>query len=221
MNNLDDPSLQDNRNYDYTGFSKTTRREYDIIASLIKPGSKIIDLGCGNGVLLEKIITEQMAEGTGVEVSDSGVNICKDKGLNVIKGKIDARLPFEDNFFDYSICNVTIQMVNYPEVLLREMKRISRQQIISFPNFAYYKNRFELLFKGRMPEKMLFGYKWYNTGHLHQLSIKDFYSLLDDVGELKVSNKIGIPSDSKFLNNIAKIFPGLFTYIIIFQTTKC
>lgn len=221
MSQVDDPSLQDNRNYDYTGFSKTTRPEYDIIASIIKPGSKIVDLGCGNGTLLEKLIAEQKVDGTGVEVSDSGVNICKDKGLNVIKGKIDTRLPFEDNFFDYSICNVTIQMVNYPEVLLREMKRISRFQIISFPNFAYYKNRLELLFKGRMPEKMLFGYKWYNTGHLHQLSIKDFYSLLDDIGELKVTTKIGLPSNNKLLNNFAQFFPGLFTYISIFQTIKC
>jgi len=221
MNQLDDPSLQDNRNYDYTGFSMAERPEYDIITSLIEPGSKIIDLGCGNGTLLKKLIAEQGTEGSGIEISDSGVKICKDKGLNVIKAKIDSVLPFEDNYFDYSVCNVTIQMVDYPEVLLREMKRISRHQIISFPNFAYYKNRIELLFKGSMPEKMLFGYKWYNTGHIHQLSNKDFYNLLGVIGGLKVSDRIGLPSGSKMLDIAARILPGLFTYIVIFKTTKC
>lgn len=221
MNQLDDPSLQDNRNYNYTGYSKTIRPEYDIISSLIKPGSNIIDLGCGNGTLLEKLKTERSVKGNGVEISESGVKICKEKGLEVIKGKIDSVLPFEDNYFDYSVCNATIQMVDYPEVLLREMKRISQHQIISFPNFAYYKNRLELLFKGRMPEKMLFGYKWYNTGHIHQLSSKDFYNLVNVIGGLKVSDKIGLPSGSKVLDAFSKIMPGLFSYIVIFKTTKC
>jgi methionine biosynthesis protein MetW len=97
----------------------------------------------------------------------------------------------ENKQFDYAICNVTIQMVMYPEVLLSEMKRISHYQIISFPNFANWRNRLDLLLKGRMPKPMLFGYDWYNTGHIHQLSLKDFLDLAEKY-DLTVCRQIHI-----------------------------
>lgn len=221
MNQIDDPSLQDNRKYDYTGFEKSARDEYRVIASMIDENSKVIDLGCGNGSLLELLRDEKNAETSGMEISDSAVAICREKKLNVTKGPIDSALPFGDNSFDYAVCNVTIQMVNYPEVLLKEMKRISKNQVITFPNFAYYKNRLDLLFNGRMPGKMLFGYKWYNTGHIHQLSVKDFKDLVGNTGGLEIVSEAGLPSGSPLLDFLMKIMPGLFTHIAIFKTTKC
>ena len=221
MNTVDNPRTQDNRNYIYNESMSSSRSEYKFIADLIEPGSKVIDLGCGDGALLELLIKRKNVRGKGLEISQSGVELCKKKHLDVMQGEIDALLPYNDSEFDYSICNVTIQMVKYPEVLLKEMQRISKYQVISFPNFGYFKNRVELLFKGKMPGKMLFGYKWYNTGHIHQLSVKDFYDLLNDVENFKIIEKITIPSGSKLIDFLAGIFPGMFGKIILFRVTGC
>ena len=220
MTNINSPLHNDNRNYDYTHAFTEEREEYKLICELVEPITKVIDLGCGNGSLLEKLIKEKNVIAEGIELSESGVEVCKVKGLKVHKGKIDEKLPYADNAFDYSICNVTIQMVMYPEVLLREMKRISKYQIVSFPNFAHYKNRLDLLLKGRMPKPMLFGYKWYSTGHIHQISIKDFYELIDDVGEISVLKKEYLAGSNSFKKAIASLFPNIFVPIVIFLLTS-
>ncbi len=210
---FDDPGTNDNRNYNYENFPSLERVEYPIITDMVEMNSKVIDLGCGNGSLLEKLIKEKNVNGCGIEISKSGVEACLKKGLRVTEGKIDEPLPFADNAFDYAICNVTIQMVMYPEVLLKEMVRISHFQIISFPNFAYWKNRIDLLFNGRMPQPMLFGYSWYATGHVHQFSVKDFFELLNGIKKIKVEKFVDSRSDFPL---IKKIFPGLFLYIPIY-----
>jgi len=220
MNHIDDPHFQDNRNYNYSETNESERLEHSIITDLLSDNSTAIDLGCGNGILLEKLISKRRAKCKGIEISDSAVELCRKKGLDVSKGKIDEKLPFDDNSFDYSICNVTIQMVNYPEVLLGEMKRISKFQVISFPNFAFYKNRLDLLLNGKMPRPMLFGYKWYNTGHMHQLSIKDFYELLDNIGGMKIREVVLQKSKNPLKNYLMKSFPNLFQVLPVFLTEK-
>lgn len=220
MSTIDSPLYNDNRNYDYSNTPSEEREEYKLICEMVEPNSKVIDLGCGNGSLLEKLIKEKSVVGKGVELVSSGVDACKKKGLKVIQGRIDEKLPFDDNSFDYSICNVTIQMVMYTEVLLSEMKRISKYQIISFPNFAYYKNRLDLLFKGRMPKPMLFGYKWYNTGHIHQLSIKDFYELVNDVKGLRILKVNALVSRNPLKNFLLKFFPNVFQILHVFLLEK-
>jgi methionine biosynthesis protein MetW len=220
MSSIDSPLDNDNRNYDYSNSFSEEREEYKLICEMVEPNSKVLDLGCGNGTLLQKLLKEKNVTAEGVELSDSGVEVCKAKGLKVHKGRIDEKLPFNDNSFDYSICNVTIQMVMYPEVLLSEMKRVSKYQIVSFPNFGHYKNRLDLLLKGRMPKPMLFGYKWYSTGHIHQLSIKDFYELVEDVGELKIIKKEYLIISIRLKRVIADLSPNLFVPIVIFQLTK-
>lgn len=219
MTQPDNPSHHDNRNYDYSDYPEFEREEYPIIAGMIPPNSKVVDLGCGSGILLQKLIDEKKIKETGVEISQSGVEISKQKGLNVLQGRIDEPMPFENDSFDYAICNVTVQMVDAPEILLREMKRISKYQIISFPNFAFYKNRIELLLKGKMPESTLFNYKWYNTGHIHQFSIKDFQILIGDIG-IKIVQHNFVPAESSFKNLLMKNFPNLFQQIPIFLTSK-
>lgn len=221
MTKIDSPLHNDNRNYNYSNVFSEEREEYKLICEFVEPNSKVIDLGCGNGSLIEKLIKEKNITCEGIELSESGVEVCKAKGLKVLKGKIDEKLPFADNSFDYSICNVTIQMVMYPEILLSEMKRISKYQIISFPNFAYYKNRLDLLFKGRMPKPMLFGYKWYSTGHIHQLSIKDFYELVNDVGGLKILKVKALGSRNPLKDFLLKYFPNVFQILNIFLLEKC
>ena len=220
MSKIDSPLYNDNRNYDYSSAFTEEREEYKLICELVEPNSKVIDLGCGNGSLLAKLIKEKNVTAEGVELSESGVEVCKEKGLKVLKGKIDEKLPFADNSFDYSICNVTIQMVMYPEVLLSEMKRISKYQIVSFPNFAHYKNRIDLLLKGRMPKPMLFGYKWYNTGHIHQMSIKDFFELVDDVGGLSILRVNEFSSKNPLKKFFIKKYPNMFQILQAFLVEK-
>lgn len=220
MSSIDSPLLNDNRNYNYSNAPSEERQEYKLICELIEPNSKVIDLGCGNGSLLQKLIKEKNVTAEGFELSESGVEVCKGKSLKVHKGKIDEKLPFEDNTFDYSICNVTIQMVMYPEVLLSEMKRISKYQIVSFPNFAHFKNRLDLLLNGRMPKPMLFGYKWYSTGHIHQLSIQDFYELIEDVGGMGVIRKKYSVGSNRYKKILAGLLPSLLIPILIFMLEK-
>ncbi len=216
MGKLDLPEINDNRNYDYSAHPDEDRKEYSIIVDYIQPNSTVLDLGCGNGTLLQRLLKEKNAVGTGLEISESGVNICRQRGLDVRYGRIDERLPFKDNEFDYAVCNVTIQMVMYPETLLREMKRVSRYQIISFPNFAFWKNRMELLLKGRMPRRMLFGYSWYSTGHIHQLSINDFQQLLHEVGGMSVESRWIDRSSIAARNFLNVLFPNLFQLLALF-----
>jgi len=217
---IDIPEKDDNRNYDYSQNQSQNRAEYDYITRLVSYGSSVIDLGCGNGSLLKKLVEEKKVNAQGVEISSSGVDACKNKGLKVLQGRIDEKLPFKDLDFDFSICNVTLQMVMYPEVLLKEMKRISKYQIISFPNFAFYKNRLDLLFNGRMPKSMLFDYKWYTTGHIHQLSIKDFYSVIKHIGGLEIVEKKSIKSGSSIKDFLIRSFPNLFEQIPVFLLRK-
>lgn len=220
MSNIDSPRHNDNRNYDYSNAFKEEREEYKLITEMVEPNSTVVDLGCGNGSLLQKLINEKNVKAEGVELSSSGIEACKAKGLKVQEGRIDEKLSFEDDSFDYSICNVTIQMVMYPEVLLSEMKRISKYQILSFPNFAHYKNRLDLLFKGRMPKPMLFGYKWYSTGHIHQLSIKDFYELIDDVGGMKILRVDEFSSKNPLKRFLIKKYPNIFQILQAFLLEK-
>jgi methionine biosynthesis protein MetW len=171
--------MNDNRNYMWEEDCVTLRPEYAVIERWVPPGAQVIDLGCGNGSLLRLLREQKKIVASGIDISESGVAVCRRHGLNVLASRIDARLTnIPDRAFDIAICNVTIQMVEYPEVLLSEMKRIARRQIVSFPNFAYVLNRLELLWLGRMPRRMLGGYSWYNTGHYHQLAVRDFAELL-------------------------------------------
>ena len=220
MNNIDKPANNDNRNYIYTDYRGFERDDYKYIIEMVSPNSTIVDLGCGNGALIQKLVNEKKVYAKGVELSDSGVKICLEKELDVIQGRIDEPLPYSDNEFDLSICHITIQMVMYPEVLLKEMKRISKHQIISFPNFAFYKNRIDLFINGRMPNPMLFGYRWYNTGHIHQLSIKDFKNLVSEVDGLNIKSLNFIKSKTGYKNYIAKLYPNLFMQFPIFHLTK-
>lgn len=220
MQHLDTSEINDNRHYNYDSFPSAERIEYPIILQMVKKNSRVIDLGCGNGSLLEKLIKEKNVTAQGIELSKSGVEICKKKGLNVSEGRIDVVLPFNDEEFDYAICNVTIQMVMYPEILLKEMKRVARYQIISVPNFAYFKNRIELLIHGRMPRPALFGYEWFSTGHIHHLSIKDFQETSGNMG-LRILKSIPIYNPynpiKKFL---VDSFPNLFSLENVFLLTK-
>lgn len=211
----------DNREYDYSSQSESQRDEYSIIAELVQPGSKVLDLGCGDGALLKLLAEKRSCVGSGIELSPSGVEKTKAKGFEVREGRVDQPLTgIPDRAYDYAICNVTIQMVMYPETLLCEMGRIAKRQIISFPNFGHYRNRLEMLFSGRMPKTMLFGYEWYSTGHIHQLSASDFLDLARAQGFSVHSISVLSGSRSSWKRALARKFPNLLGVICIFELEK-
>lgn len=217
---IDIPHNNDNRRYDYSQYTDMERTEYADIIALVAPNARVIDLGCGNGALLSRMIAHKHITGVGIELSPSGVEVCRKRGLDARIGKIDEPLSFRENEFDYAVCNVTIQMVLYPEMLLKEMKRIARYQIVSFPNFAFWRNRLELLLHGRMPATMLFGYSWYSTGHIHQLSFSDFSALLDDVGDLRIVEQRLERSKNPLKNLLMQKYPNMFQMLGIYLLEK-
>jgi methionine biosynthesis protein MetW len=215
---IDSAEVNDNRRYRYPVDSVLDRAEYPWIVELVERGARVVDFGCGDGSLLQRLQVEKQASGVGYDISRSAVEACRRKGIEAVCAPIDQpRGDLAEGQFDYAICNVTIQMVMYPEVLLREMARVARRQIVSFPNFAFYRNRLDLLLRGRMPRPMIFGYKWYSTGHIHHLSIDDFLGLVAEIGGLEVLAHRH-PDETSGLNGLlARRWPNLFQSIAIFM----
>lgn len=216
MSQLDQQKQNDNRCYDYSGSPDAERKEYAKIVQWVGTGATVVDLGCGNGSLLEKLRREKSTIGAGIEIAESGVAICRSRGLDVVAGRVDQSLPYKDQSFDFAICNVTIQMVMYPEILLKEMKRIARQQIVSFPNYAFYQSRIDVMLHGRVPKPSLFGHQWYSTGHIHPLSIADFHELVHDVGGLEVMEVQLEHVENPVKDYLMQSFPNLFQLLPIF-----
>ncbi len=148
---------------------------YDIILEVIPEGSRVLDLGCGDGVLLQELRQERKVDGYGVEISAEGVSQCLEKGLYCYQGDIDDGLSdYRDNSFDYVILNQTLQNTKKPAYVLEEIMRIGKNAIISFPNFGHIQVRWELLITGQMPKNQLLPYDWYESPNIHLLSIRDF-----------------------------------------------
>jgi methionine biosynthesis protein MetW len=149
--------------------------DHSVILDLVPRGARVLDLGCGDGSLLLKLVRQKGVVGRGIEISEAGVRDCIVKGLTVLQGDIDQGLrDYPDGSFDYVILNQTLQAVKKPDVVLSEMLRVGKKGIVGFPNFAYWKLRFYLLFLGRMPKTDFLPYDWYDTPNIHFCSILDF-----------------------------------------------
>lgn len=148
---------------------------YDLIVREVPEGSKVLDLGCGDGVLLQRLRDTKGVVPHGVEISEAGVWQCVEKGLYCYQGDIDEGLAdYRDNSFDFAILNQTLQITKRPAYVLQELMRISKNAIVSFPNFGYITTRFQLLARGRMPKNILLPYEWHETPNIHLLTIRDF-----------------------------------------------
>jgi len=150
---------------------------YDLIASMIPEKSRVLDLGCGDGSLLYRLQNEKKVTGYGVEISEDGVSRCVEKGLYCYQADIDEGLTdYRPNSFDYVILNQTIQSTKRPDNLVREILRIGRRAVISFPNFAHVSIRCQFLTRGTMPKSPMIPYNWYNSPNIHMVTIHDFYA---------------------------------------------
>ncbi len=151
------------------------RLDYAIIADIIPSGSKVLDLGCGNGDLLALLKEEKGCRGTGIEIDNKAVVKCLERGVSVAHGNINSDLDVYDNQrFDYVILNESIQQVVDIEKALNEALRVGKQVIVGVPNFCQLGARFQIFFRGQMPVTERLPFKWYNTPNLRFLSLKDF-----------------------------------------------
>ncbi|MGL4766801.1 MAG: methionine biosynthesis protein MetW [Formosimonas sp.] len=159
-----------------------SRPDFEAIAAWVAPRAHVLDLGCGDGSLLAKLVAEKQVTGYGVELNDANVHACVQKGLNVLQQDLEGGLSFfEDNSFDVAILSLTLQAVHETESMLREIARVGQTAIVSVPNFGYWRHRVAVL-KGRMPVSKTLPYEWYNTPNVRVLTIPDFVQLAHDVG---------------------------------------
>ena len=151
------------------------KQEFKVISDLIEKDSHVLDVGCGDGVLMEFLVKEKKVNIRGIEISKAKVQNCIAKGLTIIEGNAENDLrQFPDKSFDYVILSQTLQAFLKPEKVINELLRIGKQAIVTIPNFGYWKIRLHLLLKGTMPVTKTLPDEWYNTPNIHLCTIKDF-----------------------------------------------
>jgi methionine biosynthesis protein MetW len=166
-----------------SGASAGVRVEFEVIADLVTQGARVLDVGCGDGALLELLAARKRVRGRGLELSQAGVNACVGKGLAVIQGDADRDLAhYPDSAFDYVILSDTIQQVRFPRKVLEELARIATRAIVSFPNFGHWRVRWQLLTQGRMPDTEALPTRWCETENLHFCTVRDFAELAAELG---------------------------------------
>ncbi len=168
------------------------RIDFILISQMIKEGSTVLDVGCGDGDLLEFLSSQKNIDARGIEITASGVKNSISKGLSVIQGNAEKDIKFyPDNSFDYVLLSQTLQAVNRPDLLLKELLRVGKKAIVSFPNFGYWRVRFNLMLKGTMPMNKTLSHPWYSSPNIHFCTIRDFVGLCDEL-DMKIINHMAI-----------------------------
>jgi methionine biosynthesis protein MetW len=158
------------------------RSDLAFIAHWVRQESHVLDLGCGDGLMLHYLQTDKQCIGYGIEIDDDKIPVCIERGVSVIQRDLEAGLAiFADNAFDTVLCLSALQMMKNVEGILRDVARVGREAIVSFPNFAYWPHRLALL-RGRMPVSKTLPYEWYDTPNLRCATIRDFEQLANQVG---------------------------------------
>ena len=168
------------------------KNEFQVIAELIEKEKKVLDVGCGDGTLMEFLKNNKNTNIRGLEISKSKVQECIAKGLTVIEGNAEKDLKqFPDKSFDYVVLSQTLQAFLNPELVINELLRVGKKAIVTIPNFGYWRIRLHLLFKGTMPITKTLPDEWYNTPNIHMCSIKDFFHFVKS-RDIKIFKSLAI-----------------------------
>ena len=197
---------------------KSIRTELKAIANWIKPKSRVLDLGCGQGQLLSYLQVNHQVTGYGVEIEQSNIVASIDNNINVIQADIEQGLiGFEDNSFDYVIMSQTLQALRNTDIVLEEMLRVGREGIVTFPNFGHWRSRLNILM-GHMPITKSLPNTWYNTPNIHLCTLYDFENLCEQKGfKILQRNIVDRNHRSHFFANI---LPNLLGEIALYRIQK-
>ena len=195
--------------------------EYNIIANIITEGSRVLDVGCDDGTLMEILKISKNVNIRGIEISKQKVQTCISKGLTVIEGNAEFDLKqFPDNSFDYVVLGQTLQAFINPEIVIRELLRVGKKAIVTIPNFGHWKVRLNLLFKGTMPVTQTLPNDWYNTPNIHMCTIKDFFVFSKKI-DFKIFKSLALVNKKvSTINNSNLFFKNLFSELGIFLIEK-
>jgi methionine biosynthesis protein MetW len=198
------------------------RPEFAVIEQWVKPGDRVLDLGCGEGDLLAYLRHTKATHGYGIEIDHAPLASAIAKGLNVIEGDLDEDYSiaqyFSEHSFDLVLMTQALQRIHAPEKLIDQMLRVGNQAIVTFPNFGYWKHRLQLLFRGRMPESESLPYKWYNTPNIHMCTFKDFEDFCHANG-LRIVNRTIVGEKTK-ASWWMKLWPNLLGELAIYRIER-
>jgi len=195
--------------------------EYNLILDMIENNPSILDLGCGDGSLSKRLIEEKGCKVIGLDLSEEAVKLARKNGIDARVGDLEKRLDFESNSFDYVILCDVLEHLFDPLFSLKEALRVSKKYvIIAFPNFAFFKSRFQLMFKGEFPKSPLFGRAWYNSQHIRLFSYKDFIHTIKVLNfQVKINKKSFIYP--RFIPSmLVNAFPNLLSIVCVLRLKK-
>jgi methionine biosynthesis protein MetW len=171
------------------------KQEFKIISNLINKNTRVLDVGCGDGTLMEYLKNSRKIDIRGIEISKNNVQKCLSKGLTVIEGDAEKDLlQFPDSSFDFVILSQTLQAFLTPEIVIKELLRVGKKAVVTIPNFGFWKIRLHLLLKGTMPITKNLPDEWYNTPNLHMCTLKDFYNFCEN-RNIKLDQSIALKNE--------------------------
>jgi methionine biosynthesis protein MetW len=189
------------------------------IGDWIKENSRVLDLGCGDGSLLETLTNKHQVRGYGLEIDPNSISQCIGRGVNVIEQDLNEGLEnFADASFDTVVMMQTLQALRYPHLVLDEMLRIGKQCIVTFPNFGHWRTRADLVFSGRMPVTKRLSYQWYDTPNIHFFTYKDFEALCLE-RNINIVNRNFVGGRASDLG-LDSIWPNLFAHTAVYRLSK-